>query len=196
MDLVQLLDNRMRLIHEPTLAKMQRPSSTTAIDLWPSGTAPSRRSRQQPRRHGRTADGSPVGIDRHHPDHRAVVHNEDAYIDEIIALIFGGTAYDTIAASVQAAVEDKSVKSICLYVNSPGGEIGGCAETAEIIKAAGAVKPVVAYASFLCAVGLLLAGVGGGGDRLQCHGDRRFHRRQSVIVRRHRGHDEGRIQAL
>jgi signal peptide peptidase SppA len=78
-------------------------------------------------------------------------HDEGAILDEILAVFFGGTSYDTIAAGMKAALADKDVKSIVLYVNSPGGEVSGCAETAEIIKAIGRKKPVVAYASSLCA---------------------------------------------
>lgn len=87
-----------------------------------------------------------------------LLHNEDAAAQEYMALLFGGISYDAIAAAVNAAVEDRDVSAICLYVNSPGGTVGGCMETADIIRAAGAIKPITAYVSSMgCSAAYWLA---------------------------------------
>jgi capsid assembly protease len=49
-------------------------------------------------------------------------------------------------ASLAAAVADPNVGAIVLDVHSPGGPIGGLAETGAAVKAASAIKPVVSIA--------------------------------------------------
>lgn len=58
------------------------------------------------------------------------------------AFWYGGTCYGDIQAQVMAADTDPMVSEIVLLVDSPGGEVIGCAETADTIFQAS--KPVTA----------------------------------------------------
>lgn len=55
--------------------------------------------------------------------------------------------YGEIAAQVEKAAEDRRVRGIVLDVDSPGGVVSGMYETAATIKAAAAMKPLVAVAN-------------------------------------------------
>ena len=57
------------------------------------------------------------------------------------------TGYDGLGQIIAAAVADTAVKGILLDVDSPGGEVAGCAELAKGIRAAAKVKPVIAVAN-------------------------------------------------
>ncbi|KQS03102.1 peptidase S49 [Sphingomonas sp. Leaf357] len=59
----------------------------------------------------------------------------------------GGTSYETIANGVREAAADSRIGTIILHVRSPGGTVWGCAEAADAIFAARAIKPVIAVAS-------------------------------------------------
>ncbi|MFT9016421.1 MAG: S49 family peptidase [Acetobacter sp.] len=54
------------------------------------------------------------------------------------------TFYDDITAAIEMAVADETVRAIVLHINSPGGTVAGCFDTADRIRAAHAQKPVVA----------------------------------------------------
>jgi capsid assembly protease len=54
------------------------------------------------------------------------------------------TGYSFIRAQVAAAAADEEVDTIVLDVHSPGGTVAGCPECGDAIKAAAAVKPVLA----------------------------------------------------
>ena len=55
-----------------------------------------------------------------------------------------GSSYDGISRAVENAAADSEVKHIVLCVDSPGGEVRGCPETAAVIAKAAKVKPVSA----------------------------------------------------
>lgn len=64
---------------------------------------------------------------------------------------FGGswgfvTGYNFIRSQTLAAKEDPDVKAVIYDVNSNGGEVAGCQETAEVIASLRGVKPSMAYA--------------------------------------------------
>ena len=59
--------------------------------------------------------------------------------------ISGATSYGALRKDLQVAVDDPSVTAILLNVDSPGGEVNGCAEIADAIYAARGIKPIVAY---------------------------------------------------
>ena len=65
--------------------------------------------------------------------------------------ISGATSIATLALDFQKAVDDPSIKSIVLEMDSPGGQANGISEFAAQIRAATAVKPVVAYVSNMSA---------------------------------------------
>jgi len=63
------------------------------------------------------------------------------------------TGYDEIREDVQAALDDKAVRSIRLKVESPGGQVSGVMEAAEAIYKARETKPVGALIEDLGASG-------------------------------------------
>lgn len=65
--------------------------------------------------------------------------------------LFGFASYDRIRSLVAQAVVDRSVDKIVLFVDSPGGVVTGCEETAAAIASAKRTKPVVAYCDGLVA---------------------------------------------
>ena len=58
---------------------------------------------------------------------------------------FSRSTYETLAKDFNAAVNDPSVHAIVLNVDSPGGEVNGTAEMADMIYAARGQKTIVAY---------------------------------------------------
>ena len=63
--------------------------------------------------------------------------------------ISGATSYDVLATDFNAALENPDVRAILLAIDSPGGEVNGCADLAEMIFAARDRKPIVAQISGL-----------------------------------------------
>lgn len=63
----------------------------------------------------------------------------------------GGTSLESLAGELDALVRDPAVSAIVLDVDSPGGSVEGVAEFADRVRAARAVKPVVAVANTLAA---------------------------------------------
>ncbi len=57
----------------------------------------------------------------------------------------GQTSYEGIAAQIDAAVEHRSVRAIALEIDSYGGEVAGCFDLADRIRAARDEKPVRAF---------------------------------------------------
>lgn len=55
------------------------------------------------------------------------------------------SSYDQLRSDLQTALEDPSVKSILMDIDSPGGEANGCGELANAISEIGKSKPVHAY---------------------------------------------------
>jgi len=66
---------------------------------------------------------------------------------------WGGTTYGEVLKSYQRCLDDASIQAIAWNFDSPGGEVNGCSETADAIFAGRGKKPMVAYASYLCASG-------------------------------------------
>lgn len=56
----------------------------------------------------------------------------------------GAQTYEGLAATLRAAERDPSVRGILLDIDSPGGEAAGAMEAAEVVRAAAAIKPVIA----------------------------------------------------
>ena len=61
--------------------------------------------------------------------------------------ISGASSYEILAKDFTAALEDPAIKAIVLDIDSPGGEVNGVAELADMIYEARGRKPIVAYAS-------------------------------------------------
>ena len=75
--------------------------------------------------------------------------------------MFGVTGYDDIAEALLEGVADKSVKSIVLGVNSPGGDAKGVRQLGDLIKNVGQVKPVSVYADTIGSAAYWLGSAGG-----------------------------------
>ncbi|MBE6462537.1 MAG: S49 family peptidase [Alphaproteobacteria bacterium] len=67
--------------------------------------------------------------------------------------ICGATSYELFAQDFNKALKDPSVQAILLDVDSPGGEVNGCSEVADMIYKARGTKPIIAYASGYCCSG-------------------------------------------
>lgn len=65
--------------------------------------------------------------------------------------LFGGSAYEMLAKEISAAVANSNVRAVVLDVDSPGGEVTGCGELAEMIFRMRGEKPIIAYATGTCA---------------------------------------------
>lgn len=64
---------------------------------------------------------------------------------ELITWMMDGTSTAAIAAGFKAALADQRVKSIMLYVDSPGGHVDGTQELANLIYASRGAKPIIAF---------------------------------------------------
>lgn len=80
--------------------------------------------------------------------HRANFGADSSYIE----------GYETIARTLDSALNDSRVKALVLQIDSPGGEVAGAFQLADQIHAARRLKPIVAVASDLAAsAGYLIA---------------------------------------
>ena len=61
--------------------------------------------------------------------------------------ISGGTSMQLAARDLQEAAQDPAVHSIVLAIDSPGGTVDGTQTLADVVRAVGQQKPVVALAS-------------------------------------------------
>jgi signal peptide peptidase SppA len=68
-----------------------------------------------------------------------LVHEEDFW-----SYFLGETSYDRIRSCFNRALGDADVKAVALHVNSPGGEVAGCFDLADVIYQARGDKPIVA----------------------------------------------------
>ncbi|HZF24021.1 MAG TPA: S49 family peptidase [Burkholderiales bacterium] len=59
--------------------------------------------------------------------------------------LLGGTSVEQTALALHAAVDDPTVQRIVLAINSPGGQIDGINELANMIRTANQTKPITAY---------------------------------------------------
>jgi signal peptide peptidase SppA len=71
----------------------------------------------------------------------------------IFTWLLGGSAVETIAHDLGAALRDPGVQRIVLAINSPGGQVDGINELSNMIRSADATKPVVAYVDGMAASG-------------------------------------------
>jgi capsid assembly protease len=59
--------------------------------------------------------------------------------------ICGGTSTEALAKALLASIEDAKVRAVVLWIDSPGGQVNGLNELAEMIYAARGRKKIVAY---------------------------------------------------
>lgn len=72
------------------------------------------------------------------------VHGVISHRVNMLAEISGGTSTERLGAAIRAALEDRSIDSLVLDVDSPGGSVHGVEELADEIFAARGRKPIVA----------------------------------------------------
>ncbi len=66
-------------------------------------------------------------------------------------MMCGGCDLDEVEQNLAEAMNDPSVASIVMHIDSPGGVVTGVPELAAKIRAWSAVKPIYAYSDTLCA---------------------------------------------
>lgn len=73
----------------------------------------------------------------------AVIHVDGAlsYRSDFLSYWFGEDTYNSIEAAFDKCMADDDVKGILFDINSPGGEVGGCADLADKIFNARGSKP-------------------------------------------------------
>lgn len=59
--------------------------------------------------------------------------------------ICGGTSTEALAKALSASIEDPKVRAVVLWIDSPGGQVNGLNEMAEMIFQARGRKKIVAY---------------------------------------------------
>jgi len=64
----------------------------------------------------------------------------------MMSAISGGASTQLIERDIKSALNDSSVNSILLHIDSPGGTVDGTQNLADVVKMAGTQKPVMAYA--------------------------------------------------
>jgi signal peptide peptidase SppA len=67
----------------------------------------------------------------------------------LLSEMSGGTTYQKLTSQIREAVADKTIRTIVLDVDSPGGSVAGSAELAAEIMRARTKKPIIAQAQFL-----------------------------------------------
>lgn len=71
----------------------------------------------------------------------------------LMTAICGATSYEILAQDFNKALNTPNVRAIVLDIDSPGGEVNGCSELADMIYNARGQKPIIAYASGSCCSG-------------------------------------------
>jgi signal peptide peptidase SppA len=69
----------------------------------------------------------------------------------LFSAISGATSIDLLARDFTAALNNSSIRAILLHMDTPGGEVNGVAEFADMVYAARGKKPIYAYVGGLCA---------------------------------------------
>lgn len=71
----------------------------------------------------------------------------------LLTAVCGATSYELLAQDFNKALNDPNISAILFDVDSPGGEVNGCSELADMIYNARGKKPILAYASGSCCSG-------------------------------------------
>lgn len=81
---------------------------------------------------------------------RGPIYRHAGFVDDYLAFLFGGISIDRIADALRAALADDSARSILLSFDTPGGQVTGLDHLAAMIREAGSVKPLAAFAEGMC----------------------------------------------
>ena len=71
----------------------------------------------------------------------------------LMTRICGATSYELLAQDFNKALQNIQIKGIVFDIDSPGGEVNGCSEIADMIYQARGQKPIIAYATGACCSG-------------------------------------------
>ncbi len=71
----------------------------------------------------------------------------------LMTRVCGATSYELLSQDFNKALQASDVKAILLDIDSPGGEVNGCSEVADMIFKSRGAKPIIAYASGSCCSG-------------------------------------------
>lgn len=85
------------------------------------------------------------------------------------SFLFGGTSSVEVGRQLHAALNDSSVTSILLNIDSPGGTVDGTQELADLVYAARGRKPIIAYSDGMIASAAYW--IGSAADRIYISGD-------------------------
>jgi signal peptide peptidase SppA len=102
---------------------------------------------------GKPLDNSDSDVENHNGTAVLNVRGPLFRYRSIFTWLLGGSSIEQLALDFHAAMDDPSVKNIVLAVNSPGGQIDGINEMANMIRAGAQQKPVTAYVDGLAASG-------------------------------------------
>ena len=80
----------------------------------------------------------------------AIITIRDAIFryDNIYSWLFGGSTIEGLSQQLETALSDNKVDNVLLDINSPGGEVDGTPEFAEMVFNARNIKPILAYVSY------------------------------------------------
>lgn len=131
------LSGRLWMIHAPALDAMKAVAVATPVPQASMGDAYDR-AWSFPT----TQLGSTAVIPIHGP-----IHGDETYAAATMAFLFGGVGQGEILKALKAAMDDESIDSIILDIDSPGGVVTGTGELAATIRQANGVKPITAYVS-------------------------------------------------
>ncbi|WP_274627567.1 S49 family peptidase [Arvimicrobium flavum] len=79
----------------------------------------------------------------------AIVYLEGTLVkrESWLSQLLGLPTYETVFRDLHVVANNDNIKSIVLYIDSPGGEVHGCGALAEAVYALRGKKPVTAYVS-------------------------------------------------
>lgn len=66
-------------------------------------------------------------------------------VEDGLADLFAWTSYSSLRSAIEQGLNSEEVKSICLLINSPGGEVSGLFECCDYIANAKKQKPIYAH---------------------------------------------------
>lgn len=79
--------------------------------------------------------------------HSAILDIKGVLMNGVASSWRGEVSYQDIKARIASAVNDNGVNTICLNIDSPGGQVAGCLDLVAYIEKAGKEKPLHAYTS-------------------------------------------------
>jgi signal peptide peptidase SppA len=93
------------------------------------------------------------GVTNHHGTAVINIRGPLFRYSSIWSWLLGGTSVEETAVNLHAALDDPAVNRIVLAINSPGGQVDGINELANMIRAGNQVRPITAYVDGLAASG-------------------------------------------